>query len=166
MFQIRLIKHQDATGQDIKEIVDLKSKQWDFSLDKQLQWIKDNIKNSDFHMLLLLDNKSVAYLNLIDIDLVVNDISKKGLGIGNVCAIEKGKGYGFELMKEANKTISDLNQIGLLFCKEPLLKYYSSLNWKELKRNEYRIKCENSKVMVFNINMSEKLIVDYDGILF
>ena len=60
MFEIKLIKHQDVTDQDIKEVIDLKSKQWSFSLDKQMQWIKNNIKNSDFHMLLLLDKKSVA----------------------------------------------------------------------------------------------------------
>lgn len=68
MLKINLIKHQDVTDQDIKEVIDLKSKQWSFSLDKQIQWIKNNIKNSDFHMLLLLDKKSVAYLNLIDIE--------------------------------------------------------------------------------------------------
>ena len=166
MFHIKLIKHQDITEIDIKEIVNLKSKQWKFSLDRQLQWIKKNIKNSDLHVILYLKNKSVAYLNLINIDLVVNDIPKKGLGVGNVCAIEKGKGYGFELMKEVNKTISDLNKIGILFCKTPLLKYYNSLNWKVLKQNQYRIDCGNSKVMVFNIDIGEETIIDYDGILF
>ena len=166
MFQVKLIKHQNTTAQDIKEIIDLKSKQWDFSLDSQLQWIKKNIKNSDFHMLLMLDNKNVAYLNLIDIDLIVNGISKKGLGVGNVCAIEKGKGYGFELMKEANRTISNLNKIGLLFCKESLLKFYSSLAWKELKQGQYRINCEDSNVIVLNIDICEGIVIDYEGVLF
>lgn len=166
MFEIKLIKHQDVTDKDIKEVVDLKSKQWDFSLEKQMQWIKNNIKNSDFHMLLLLDKKSVAYLNLIDVDLIVNGMPRKGLGIGNVCAIEKGKGYGFELMKEANKIISDLNQIGFLFCKEPLLKFYNSLGWEELESKSYKIKYDNLKVMVFNIKYDNEFLIEYEGIIF
>lgn len=166
MFEIKLIRHQNVTEQDIKEVVDLKSKQWNFSLDKQMLWIKNNIKNSDLHMLLLLDGKSVAYLNLIDIDLIVNGISEKGLGIGNVCAIEKGKGYGFELMKEANKIISNLNQTGLLFCKEPLLKFYDSLGWEELAPKSYKVKGDNLNVMVFNIKYDNEFLIEYDGIIF
>ncbi|WP_089604234.1 GNAT family N-acetyltransferase [Acinetobacter piscicola] len=166
MFEIKLIKHQDVTEQDIKQVVDLKSMQWNFSLDKQIQWIKNNIKNSDFHMFLLLNGKGVAYLNLIDIDLIVNGISRKGLGIGNVCAIEKGKGHGFELMKEANKVISNLNQTGLLFCKEPLLKFYHSLGWEELAPKSYKVKGDNLKVMVFNIKYDNNFFIEYDGIIF
>lgn len=48
MFQVKLIKHQNTTAQDIKEIIDLKSKQWDFSLDSQLQWIKKILKIQTF----------------------------------------------------------------------------------------------------------------------
>ena len=164
MFDIKLIKHQDLTESDVREVIDLKSKQWDFNFEKQLQWIKDNIKKSDLHMFLLLDNESVAYLNLIDIDLIVDDIPMKGLGVGNVCAIKKGKGFGFELMKEANKVITQSDKIGLLFCKEPLLKYYSFLNWTELSQAEYKINCGNSKVMIFNTK--KNLFLKYDGIIF
>lgn len=166
MFEIKLIRHQNVTEQDIKEVVDLKSKQWNFSLDKQMLWIKNNIKNSDLHMLLLLDKKSVAYLNLIDVDLIVNGMLRKGLGIGNVCAIEKGKGYGFELMKEANKIISSLNKIGFLFCKEPLLKFYHSLGWRELESKNYKIRGDSLKVMVFNIKYDNEFLIEYDGIIF
>ncbi|BAP39192.1 GNAT family N-acetyltransferase [Acinetobacter guillouiae] len=166
MFQIKLIKHQDATGKDIKEIIDLKSKQWSFSLDEQMQWIKNNIKNSDFHILLLLDKKSVAYLNLIDIELIVNGTTRKGFGIGNVCAIEKGKGYGFELMKEVNKIITNLNKIGFLFCKEPLLKFYSSLGWVKLASQHYKIKGDNLNVMIFNMKCDNSFLIEYDGIIF
>lgn len=166
MFHIKMINHQDITKQELNEIIAVKSTQWHHNYDQQLKWIDENIKETDIHVLLLSNNINVAYLNLIDIDLVVNDIPKKSLGVGNVCAIEKGKGYGFELMKEVNKIISDLNKIGILFCKVALLNYYSSLNWKELKQNQYRIDCGNSKVMVFNIDIGEKTIIDYDGILF
>lgn len=164
MFEIKLVKHQDVTDKDIKEVVDLKSKQWNFDLDKQIQWINSNIKDSDFHVLLLLDKKNVAYLNLIDIDLFMEGKVVKGLGVGNVCAIEKGQGYGFKLMEAANKIIIELNKVGLLFCKEPLLKYYSSLGWVELNLDEYEINCGNSKVMVFNTK--DSVFVKYDGILF
>ncbi|MFV7479725.1 hypothetical protein ACNPMW_06060 [Acinetobacter junii] len=164
MYQIKLIAHKEITENELNEVVKIKSAQWHYSYNEQLEWIKKNIKDLDIHVLLSSDGRNVAYLNLIDIDLFVEEIPVKGFGIGNVCAIEKGNGFGFELMKEVNETIIRLNKVGLLFCKEPLLKYYSSLGWVELRSTEYKINCEGSKVMVFNSRNGS--FVRYEGILF
>lgn len=164
MYEIKLIVHKEITENELNEIIRIKSAQWYYSYADQLQWINKNIKDSDIHVLLSLDGQNVAYLNLIDIDLFIEEMVIKGIGIGNVCAIEKGQGYGFKLMEVANKTIIELNKVGLLFCKEPLLKYYSSLGWVELDQTEYSINCGDSKVMVFNTRNG--VFVKYDGILF
>lgn len=164
MFHIKLIVHKEITEDELNEVIRIKSAQWHYSYEEQLQWIKKNLKNTDIHVLLSLDGRNIAYLNLIDIELFVEGVAVKGFGIGNVCAIQKGKGFGFELMKEVNKTITQLNKVGLLFCKEQLLKYYSSLGWVELSQTEYKINCGNSKVMVFNTG--NVAFVKYDGILF
>lgn len=164
MYNIKLIVHKEITEDDLNEVLRIKSAQWHYSYEEQLQWVKKNIKDSDIHVLLSLNGNNVAYLNLIDIDLFLDEILTKGFGVGNVCAIVRGKGFGFELIKEVNKFITQSNKMGLLFCKEPLLKYYSSLNWVELNQTEYKINCENSKVMIFNSRNS--VFVRYDGLLF
>ncbi|MBJ9722867.1 hypothetical protein I5515_13775 [Acinetobacter calcoaceticus] len=166
MYQIKLIAHKEITENELNEVVRIKSAQWHYSYDEQLQWIKKNIKDLDIHVLLSLDGRNVAYLNLIDIDLFVEEIAVKGFGIGNVCAIEKGKGFGFELMKEVNETIIRLNKVGLLFCKEPLLKFYRSLGWKDLASEEYKINGDKLEVMIYNVNYDNKILIEYDGILF
>lgn len=166
MFHIKLIVHGNIAEDELNEVIGIKSTQWNYSYEEQMQWIKKNIKDTDIHVLLYLNGKSVAYLNLIDIDLVVSNISKKGLGIGNVCAIEKGKGFGFELMKETNSFISQSNKIGLLFCKEPLLKFYRSLGWKDLASEEYKINGDKIEVMIYNVNYNNKILIEYDGTLF
>jgi len=160
MFRLKLIKHEFITEQDIKDIIFIKSKQWDFDSYSQRKWILENIKETDLHLILTLDNKNIAYLNLIDIDLKVNNINKQGLGVGNVCAIEKRKGYGFELMKQAIDFIRGEGRIGLLFCKDPLVKFYKSLGWQLLKKNQYNDRLE-SNIMILNIDHSENVSIIY-----
>ena len=102
MFHIKLIVHKEITEDELNEVSRIKSAQWHYSYEEQLQWIKKNIKDTDIHVLLSLDGRNIAYLNLIDIELFVEGVAVKGFGIGNVCAIQKGKGFGFVLMKEVN----------------------------------------------------------------
>ena len=66
MFRLKLIKHEFITEQDIKDIIFIKSKQWDFDSYSQRKWILENIKETDLHLILTLDNKNIAYLNLIE----------------------------------------------------------------------------------------------------
>lgn len=166
MFKIKLIRHENITEADIEEVVSLKSTQWHFDFKEQLHWIQKNLKKSDYHVLLMDNDICVSYLNLVDIDLKVNGIYEKGFGIGNVCAIERGKGYGFYLMKETNKIIKNSNKIGLLFCKNPLLRFYENLNWKQISRDQYKIDCKDINVMVFNVLVNQKMVFEYDGLLF
>lgn len=69
-------------------------------------------------------------------------------------------------MKETNNFISQSNKIGLLFCKEPLLKFYRSLGWKDLASEEYKINGDKLEVMIYNVNYDNKILIEYDGILF
>ena len=166
MFQVKVIKHQDITQQELDEVIAIKSKQWQYNYEQQLSWINKNIKESDIHLLLLLDNNIVAYLNLIDIDVEINENFIKGYGVGNVCAIEKGKGFGFEIMKEANSYILDSQKVGLLFCKQPLLRFYKSLNWNDVEPKNYKINGRVLKVMIFNVTFNENMSIVYNGMVF
>lgn len=166
MFQVKLIQHKDILESDLKEVISLKSKQWCFSFDEQKEWIEKNLKSTDLHVILKMNDMGVAYLNLIDINLFVNDIQKKGFGIGNVCAVDRGKGYGFKLMSEVNKILFNLDRIGFLFCKKPLVKYYRSLGWFELNENQFKVTCSKTYAMVFNIHDQQNLKIDYYGVVF
>lgn len=42
--------------------------------------------------------KFVGYMNLIQTEVVLNDETQPFLGIGNVCSLKKGLGYGRELL--------------------------------------------------------------------
>ena len=44
-----------------KQIFLLKKSYWNFSLIKQKEWFKKNIKKNDIHNLLFLDNKLIGY---------------------------------------------------------------------------------------------------------
>lgn len=166
MFHIKLIVHKEITEDELNEVIRIKSTQWHYIYEEQLQWIKNNIKDTDIHVLLYLNKNIVAYLNLIDINLEINGVQEKGYGVGNVCAIERGKGFGFRIMQEVNQYILNSKKVGLLFCKEQLLKFYHSLGWKALEPKEYKIKGDNLKVMVFNIKYTNQFLVDYDGAIF
>ncbi len=54
MFRLKLIKHEFITEQDIKDIIFIKSKQWDFDSYSQRKWILENIKETDLHLILTL----------------------------------------------------------------------------------------------------------------
>ena len=155
MFDSKIIQHADISQKDLDEIINIKSVAWPYSYKKQVEWININIKDSDSHLLLLSENKVVAYLNLISIELIIDNCNYIGLGVGNVCAIEKGQGYGVELMKKVNQFITRQDYLGLLFCKTSLVNFYIKNNWNiiEKKRLELSFANNNIETMIFNSSL-------------
>ncbi|WP_445720475.1 hypothetical protein, partial [Flavobacterium sp.] len=149
---IRFIIHKDITENELLNVIKIKSKVWPYSLDNQLIWIKENIKDDDIHVLLSDENNIFkAYLNLIEIVLEFNKELISGFGIGNVCALEKGKGWGKKLMKLTNSYLEINKKMGLLFCKSNLIKFYTDSNWELVPKKKIKISYYNETyVMVFN----------------
>ena len=81
---------------------------------------RQNITSSDIHCILKSDNIDVAYLNLIDINLIIDNSLYKGYGIGNVCSKSKGQGYG-TLMENVNLYIKQCAGLVCYFVKNDLL---------------------------------------------
>ena len=156
----------DMTKLDLDEVIIIKSKQWLYSYREQLEWMAQNLKDTDMHVILRKDEKDVAYLNLIDLNIFVDNKIVSCWGIGNVCAVERGKGFGYEIMKEINKYINNSVRMGLLYCKPKLLNFYSNLNWIELSRNNHIKVSEELKAMVLNLELSKNTILEYDGQIF
>lgn len=168
MYSIKMKLHMDMSKLDLDEVIIIKSKQWPYSYHEQLEWMTKNLKDTDIHVVLIKDEKNVGYLNLIDINIIVNNNLTKAFGIGNVCAVSRGQGFGYELMKLVNKYIIQSKNIGLLFCKEPLLKFYHKLDWSRLENKNFKVVDKGLEAMIFNrqFSLSENFYIEYDGVIF
>lgn len=136
MDSLRLIKHSEATSEDILQVIAVKQKAWPYPLDSQKKWIEDNLSPQDIHVFLVADGNNAAYMNLVKIQVCINDQIYNGYGIGNVCASIKGCGFGNKLVRLTNNYLVEVNKPGLLFCHTPLIRFYSSCNWELLPSNK------------------------------
>lgn len=154
MFDLILIPHKDISSLLLKAVIEIKSKAWPYSFDRQLEWINTNLKIGDIHVILTLNNINVAYLNLIEIDFKIDETNMLGYGIGNVCASEKGKGWGKEIMAQTNSYLVNRNKIGLLFCKNSLVRFYNLNSWSVIEKNKLNFSFNNESIetMVFNLD--------------
>jgi len=144
----QLIKHSEASKELLEKIATFKSIRWQYPLENQLQWMKDNLESNDIHLLVYQDDKLIAYTNFVDIEVVVNKNPTKCMGIGNVCTVESGKSYGNILMNAINNSITQNNWNGILMCKESLVSYYEKFDWilANTKKNEPN----NLNIMTYN----------------
>ncbi|MCX8523529.1 GNAT family N-acetyltransferase [Chryseobacterium formosus] len=167
MYNVHFIQHDKLTQAVLDEIIKVKTVAWPFSYDQQCEWMTNNLKNSDVHVLLFDGEKVIAYLNLIKIEMEIDSVKLKGFGIGNVCAIEKGKGWGKELMLKVNQYLHENNDVGLLFCKDKLMKFYSENNWTLVTDQQLEISNINSQIYTFAYNIPKNFkLLQYEGILF
>lgn len=167
IFKLKIIQHANISKSELDEIIHIKSVAWPYPYEKQIEWIHEHLKNSDFHVLLFEESRVVAYLNLIDINLFIDNKKTSALGVGNVCALTKGKGYGSELMKKNNQFLIDQNKIGLLFCNKNLVVFYKTNNWKLGERCKLLIPSskKHPNTMIFNLKESFNKL-EYIGELF
>lgn len=167
MFDICFIDHKQLSQTILDEIIGVKSVAWPYSYQEQYQWIKNNLKDSDIHVLLYSDKKLIAYLNLVEIDVQFDSVNYKGFGIGNVCAAEKGKGWGKVLIDMVNNYLMDCDAVGLLFCKEPLVKFYTNCEWRIIEKNNILIPNLNPEVFTFVYNAPQNFKqIKYQGTTF
>ena len=139
MFELTTIPHSEISSGQLDQIIQIKSMAWPYSFKEQNEWIQKNIKDSDIHIFLLNEQKQVvAYLNLIDIELSIDEQLYPAYGIGNVCALKKGEGWGKELILKTNEFLIEKKRIGLLFCKDPLSNFYNQNHWRIIAPDYFR----------------------------
>lgn len=167
MFNICFVEHKLLTQKVLDEIIKVKSVAWPYHYDEQCKWIKNNLKNSDIHVLLYKDRTLIAYLNLVEIEIQFDSANFKGFGVGNVCATEKGKGWGKILISNVNSYLIDNNLVGLLFCKDQLIKFYIDCEWMLIFKQDILSSSLVSKVNAFIYNSPENFKqIKYEGTLF
>lgn len=167
MFDVRFI-HNDKLSQELlNEIIQVKSIAWPYNYNDQCEWINNNLKSSDIHVLLFDGDRAIAYLNLVNIIIQIDSTALSGFGIGNVCAIEKGKGWGKELIKEVNQYLLENKRVGFLFCKDKLVKFYTECEWRLITNQYFEISDITSQVYTFVYNAPENFNqLKYEGDLF
>lgn len=151
--ELEIIKHRDILFRDILRAIAMKSVAWPHPLESQVRWIVDNIDDNDEHVFLKEGSQDMAYMNLVKIFFTANDTEYRAFGIGNVCAAEKGKGYGRELMNRVNDYLKRKKSCGLLFCKAALVPFYKRYGWEEVKRDVCKIPllADGVHVMTFQV---------------
>lgn len=166
--RIKFVVHKNLTSKELQDIIQIKSISWPYSKEKQLKWIERNINENDVHVLLFSkENKLIAYANLINIDLTINNQNNLALGVGNVCAYEKGEGFGKLLMHFINEFLLQNHKIGLLFCNKRLINFYLLNQWVLIDQNKIVLSFKNEIVetMIFNCNEGLESM-EYSGLAF
>ena len=167
MFELKIIPHSDVTEELLDRIIKIKSVAWPYSYEKQWDWISQNLKSEDLHVLLTTNEQAVGYLNLISIDVKLDTLSVPAYGIGNVCALEKGKGYGGTIIVKTNEFLVKSQRIGLLFCKDPLVRFYSVYHWELVEQEHLQFqRGQEIRTMIYNSTKQPFEILDYHGKLF
>lgn len=129
MYKLEFIKHQEASVDDLKRAIIIKQTAWPYPYESQKKWIQDNLKEDDVHVFLKKKDEYVAYLNLVQVNVVINTKNKPFLGIGNVCAIKQHSGFGGLLMGKIYLYLVENKYRGILFCKDELVRFYQKYHW-------------------------------------
>jgi hypothetical protein len=164
MFSLILIPHRDVTESQIEEIVRIKSVAWLYDVESQHEWLNSNLLDTDIHVLLRLNEKNIAYLNLINIIIKIDGVVEKCYGVGNVCSSEKGKNFGKKIMAQISLYLLQKNMLGLLFCNEKLIKFYSLCAWNLIEKEKVKLffNSESVETMIYNCNYEFQKL-EYSG---
>ena len=130
---IDFIKHKDISESMLQEICVIKKQHWDYSVKEHIAWMNCNLSDSDTHLILRETESGgiTGYMNLVNLDVVVDGKSVKMIGVGNVCVSTncQGNKYGLLLMKIAEYFLQKRNMNGILLCKEKQIPFYERVRW-------------------------------------
>lgn len=131
-FKIRFVEASKITEDMIDEIIRIKQYYWHYSYEQHKKWIRDNIDENEYHLIILSSkNEGVAYLNIVRININYNGIKEEVMGVGNVCVDTKysSQGIGQLLMSVCNYYLDSFDKKAILLCKEHLVKFYEKSGW-------------------------------------
>jgi hypothetical protein len=148
--RFEFLKHSEIAKDKLLDVICLKNIHWHYSEAEHLNWINKNLYLNDIHVLAYEESDLVAYLNLIESKVTIDDKNYVFLGIGNVCSKIKNKGYGSLLIKEVDKYIVRENKTGILLCKDSLIDFYLKNGWELLDKNMVEANFNLLNTMIFN----------------
>ncbi len=167
MLRLEVITHRDISQEELLGIIKIKQVSWNYPIESQMLWIERNLSEEDIHCILKEESIPIAYLNLKDISVTIDGADYMAYGIGNVCSKIKGCGYGSELILKVNNYLLDSKRVGLLFCKDKLVDFYSRFNWILIQKDRLLINQELNTINTMCFNSPARLqFLEYKGILF
>ena len=164
--QLTIILHEDLDAANLNQVIKIKSCAWPYSYEDQLDWIESHLCPKDLHVLYHVEGQPIAYLNLIDTTVWLDDKQVAVYGVGNVCVIHKGQGQGLALMRLATDFIHTEHRLGILFCKSPLIPFYEKAGWSVLECQACRIELPPAVHVMVSRRQTNVESFRYEGILF
>lgn len=158
---LEIIRHCDITHEDLLRVIEIKNTVWSHPLESQLKWIEENLFAEDLHIILEDQGNDLAYMNLCLVSAVVDEKPVQFYGIGNVCTKTHGLGHGRKLMECVNAYLTHNNFMGLLFCMDKVMHFYSRYGWRVISSDSIisiRERRKDVYTMCYNIPPFKKLI--------
>ena len=154
------IKHSQVNDELLSKIIALKNIHWHYTFEEHLNWMARNLKSDDVHVLMYEDDILVAYMNLVEVNIIIDHKKNTFLGIGNVCSRKKGFGHGGLLLQQVSDYIFSKNKIGILLCKDSLIDFYINKDWKLVDKNNVKADFNllNTMILDFNNQLKDKSI--------
>ena len=140
----KIVKHKDLSINEGLQIAYLKDQHWQYGVESQIRWMKDNLFDDDKHLMGTVHDGNQqllkAYTTLTSINVDFDGEVFECIGIGNVCVDKDSHhlGVGRLLMMESERYIKNQHKCGILLCKDPLIPFYEKCGWKLIRyRNAF-----------------------------
>tara|TARA_B100001093_G_scaffold455609_1_gene465920 strand:- start:941 stop:1420 length:480 start_codon:yes stop_codon:yes gene_type:complete len=130
------MKTQILTVNKIHQICKLKKQHYGFSIQKQKNWFKRNIKENYIHNMIYLKEDLIGY-NCLRTHYIKKKI--KYILFDTIIIDKKFRklGHSKKIMKYSIKIIKRFKTVGILFCKNKMKNYYLKYEWKVLKNDNF-----------------------------
>ena len=151
--ELEIIKHSDISQEELLRVIAIKNAAWPHPLESQLNWIEENQRPDDLHVILKEGADDYAYMDLCPVTANVDGQNVAFMGVGNVCAKTKGQGHGGILISRVNDYLKENNLRGLLFCKEHVIGFYNHYDWKVIPDKRITIVGSEHEVYSMTYNM-------------
>jgi predicted GNAT family N-acyltransferase len=146
------VTHGEADDKLKREIIELKNMHWHYPFASHQQWMAENLRDSDVHLLLRNQEQLIGYMNLVKLQTNIPQYENSCWGVGNVCVhpAEQNKSLGYLLMNLADFFLHKDKSLGLLLCKDKLVEFYTKSKW---------IKVEDANVQIAQQNVDANLLI-------
>lgn len=130
-YKISIKKTVELSNEELFELIQLKQQYWPHNEEQQMEWIHNNIKSHDYHILIRDSNNLLAYLDMVNIMVEFDHKRAKMFGIGNVCVDKKHTktGMGSMLIGVTNCFLKQKKMCGILLCKDHVVGFYKRNQW-------------------------------------
>lgn len=166
MVNLEIIKHYDILFRDLLRAVAVKNVAWPHPMESQVKWIIDNMQSDDMHVFLKENSEDKAYMTLTPVTAKVNGVETPFMGVGCVCAVERGAGFGKLLMESINRWFIDNNHKGLLFCKDELIYFYAKNGWSVIEPANVLFDTQHAGVYTMSYNCEDIKSIEYSDRFF